>query len=397
MQKDYRISVRERILARETFVRAVFSGQQKGSFLPWLRVEVRPVKIREGIRLQFSYFDGKKDITRNYLEEAASKVDELLALSFRNIFVEDSAGALQVNITKKGKALMNETKSAPAFVTVDLSHDRQKNRLLTIENSAIFLKAAGIMTNDGRIKADMQRKFKQINEFLRLMDETDALDAFNGKPIHVVDFGCGSAHLTFAIYYYLRDILKLDAHVTGVDMKEDLIKRHQEKSKALSWDQLNFQVGYIAEYEPETAPDIVLALHACDTATDDALAKGVNWESRLIVCAPCCQHELQAQMERVPMPASLLPILHHGILFERMGDILTDAFRAGILRILGYHTDVTEFIPIEHTAKNLMIRAVKTAPAGNARWAEEYMDLKAFWKVTPYLERLLKDEYAKFL
>lgn len=405
MNQEYKDRVRERILASDILIRATFSGEQKGSSVPWTKVIVRPVEIKGEINLQFSYFDEKKDITKNYsLDETTSKVDELLALPFRNIFVESSVGGLQVNISKKGKAIVNEVKSSSTAIT-HLSHDRQKNKLLSAENAEPFLKAVGIMTSDGKIRADMQRKFKQINEFLRLVDETDsfrpgstqAFEDLGRQPIHVVDFGCGNAYLTFAIYYYLHDILKLDAHVTGVDIKADLIERHQEKTKSLGWGQLNFQVGQIADYKPETIPNVVLALHACDTATDDALAKGIQWESKLIVCAPCCQHELQEQMSHIPMPNQLAPIFQDGIFFERMGDILTDTFRATILRIMGYRTDVTQFVPIEHTAKNLMIRSAKTSAPGNTRWVEEYRNLKSFWQVTPYLERLLGDKYAQFL
>ena len=397
MEQDHKKLVRERILSNQSFVRAVFSGQQKGASLEWVKVVVRPVEIKGERNLQFSYFDEKKDVTNNYLaEESTAPLDELLALPFRNIFVENTTGNLQVNISKKGKVLVNEVKAASPAIP-DLSHDRQKSRLLTAENAEPFLKAVGIMTQDGKIRADMQRKFKQINEFLRLVDETDSFAHFTGHPLHVVDFGCGNSYLTFAVYYYLHDILKLDAHVVGVDIKADLIERHHEKAKALGWSQLTFQTGRISDYRSEIVPDIVLALHACDTATDDALAQGIRWGSKLIVCAPCCQHELQQQMSRVPMPNALLPIFQHGILFERVGDILTDTFRASILRIMGYRTDVTQFVPIEHTAKNLMIRAVKTSPPGNARWIEEYRNLKEFWQVTPYLERLLGAQYAQFL
>jgi SAM-dependent methyltransferase len=406
MDQEYKRQVRERILARDELIRATFSGEQKGSSLPWNKVVVRPVEIKGEIHLQFSYFDEKKDITKNYLpDEAASKVDELLALPFRNIFVESKVGALQVNISKKGKVLVNEVKPSKTSATTNFSHDRQKNKLLSADNAEPFLKAVGIMTSDGKIRADMQRKFKQINEFLRLVDETDsfrqgstqAFQALSAEPIHVVDFGCGNAYLTFAIYYYLRDILKLDAYVTGIDIKADLIERHKEKVTSLGWSQLTFQVGHIADYEPETIPNVVLALHACDTATDDALAKGIQWDSKLIVCAPCCQHELQEQLSHISLPNQLAPIFQDGIFFERMGDILTDTFRATILRIMGYHTDVTQFVPIEHTAKNLMIRSVKTSPAGNARWVEEYQNLKSFWQVTPYLEKLLGDTHKQFL
>jgi len=396
MDSEYKQLVRAKILDREALVRAVFSGEQKGASLPWTKVIVRPVELKGELHLQFSYFDEKKDITKNHLEDAAAKVDELLALPFRNVFVESHNGNLQVNISKKGKALVSEPKST-ATPVADRSHDHQKNRLLSAENAEPFLKAVGIMTQDGKIKADMQRKFKQINEYLRLVDETDSFQALSGQPIHVVDFGCGNAYLTFAIYYYLHDILKLDAHVTGVDIKADLIERHQAKAKSLGWNQLNFVVGQIADYKPEITPHVVLALHACDTATDDALAQGIQWDSKLIICAPCCQHELQEQMSRIEMPTPLLPIFSHGILFERMGDILTDTFRANILRIMGYRTDVTQFVPIEHTAKNLMIRSVKTSPAGNTRWVEEYKNLKTFWQVTPYLEKILGESQTQHL
>ena len=392
MDPDYKQLVRERILANDTFIRAVFSGEQKGASVPWVKVVVRPVELKGQVHWQFSYFDEKKDITRNYLEEAAAKADELLALPFRNIFVESSDGNVQVNFTKKGKALVS--KSKPSVVSTDLSHDRQKNKLLTDENAAPFLKAVGIMTQDGRIRADMQRKYKQINEFLRLVDEIASFPTESGQPFHVVDFGCGNAYLTFAIYFYLREILKLEAQVTGVDVNADLIERHKQKVTSLGWEHLSFQTGYIADYQTETPPDMVIALHACDTATDDALAKGIGWGSRVIVCAPCCQHELQAQMAKVELPDSLASVFQDGIFFERMGDILTDTFRATILRIMGYRTDVTQFVPIEHTAKNLMIRAVKT-PQPVERWVEQYRKLKSFWGVTPYLERLLGESIRR--
>lgn len=388
MDSDYKQLIRERILERSTFIRAVFSGEQKGSSVQWLKVTVRPVELKGQVYLQFSYFDEKKDITKNHLEDAASKLDELLSLPFRNILVESNTGNVQVNFTKKGKALVSRSK--PVEVKTDLAHDRQKNRLLTDENAAPFLKAVGIMTQDGRIKADMQRKYKQINEFLRLVDETASFPAWGGSPINVIDFGCGNAYLTFAIYFYLHDVLHLEAHVTGVDVNADLIQRHIQKVEALGWEHLSFEVSPIAEYQPPTPPDMVLALHACDTATDDAIAQGLQWNSRLIICAPCCQHELQSQMSKMELPDALSSVFQDGIFFERMGDILTDTFRATILRMKGYRTDVTQFVPIEHTAKNLMIRAVKTSQPVE-RWQEQYRNLKSFWGVTPYLEKLLGD------
>jgi len=394
MDSDYKQLVRERILASDTFIRAVFSGEQKGASVQWIKVVVRPVELKGQVHLQFSYFDEKKDITKNYLDEADAKVDELLALPFRNIFVESGEGNVQVNFSKKGKPLIS--KSKPSQVRTDLSHDHHKDRLLTPGNAAPFLQAIGIMTHDGRIKADMQRKYKQINEFLRLVDETASFSTWVDSPINIVDFGCGSGHLTFAMYFYLREVLGLDACVTGVDIKSELMGQLQAKSEAMGWDQLKFQTGYISDYKTDAPPDVVIALHACDTATDDALAKGIGWGSKIIVCAPCCQHELQAQMAKVELPDPLVSIFQDGIFFERMGDILTDTFRATILRIMGYRTDVTQFVPIEHTARNLMIRAVKTSQPVE-RWVEQYQKLKLFWNVTPYLEKHLGEEYKSLL
>jgi SAM-dependent methyltransferase len=393
MDPDYKPQARTKLLDRSSLIRATFSGAQKGASVSWVKVTVRPVDLKGQLHLQVSYFDEKQDVTKNYLEDAPAHIDELLALPFRNIFIESANGNLQVNISKKGRPVVSEPKSETK-ATPELSHDRQKNKILTAENAAPFLKAIGIMTADGRIKADMQHKFKQINEFLRLVDETASFSAGGWDSVHVVDFGCGSGHLTFAMYYYLRELLGLDTHVTGVDIKQGLMEQLQTKAEALGWAQIRFQTGYISEYESTVKPDVVLALHACDTATDDALKKGIEWGSRVIVCAPCCQHELQAQMARRDLPQPFAPVLQHGIFFERMGDMLTDSFRASILRIMGYRTDVTEFVPIEHTGRNLMIRSVRTAPVGEARWVNEYQNLKSFWGLTPYLEQLL-DEPAR--
>jgi hypothetical protein len=183
----------------------------------------------------------------------------------------------------------------------------------------------------------------------------------------------------------------------GVDVKADLLERHREKAKALGWERLEFQVGSIQEFETDVVPDVVVALHACDTATDEALARGIRWGSRLIITAPCCQHELQRQISRVPAPAPFRAVFRDGILGERLGDILTDAFRAAILRIMGYRTDVIQFVSTEHTAKNLMIRSVKTGSTGNPRATEEYSALKRYWNVTPYLERLLDEDSVQWL
>jgi SAM-dependent methyltransferase len=394
--EDYVERVRESILAGESLVRATFSGCQSGATLEWVKVVVRPVRIKGALQWQVSHFDEEKDITKNYAaEEVAGKVDELLALPFKNIHVETTMGGLDVRITKKGKALLRETPAAEPRASVTLSHDREKKKVLSVGDSAPFLEAVGILTKSGKVKADRQGKFRQINEFLRLVEETGIFGEGVGDPVHVADCGCGNAYLTFAIYHYVTNILKLPADVVGIDVKGDLLERHREKARALGWDRLTFELGSIADFQPAVVPDVVVALHACDTATDDALARGIRWGSRLIMSAPCCQHELQQQLSHVPVPTPFRAVSRHGILDERLGDILTDTFRAAILRIMGYRTDVIQFVSIEHTAKNLMIRAVKTSESSNAHAVEEYLALKEYWQVAPHLERLLGVELTQ--
>ena len=385
--------VRERILAVGSLVRATFSGRQSGAVFEWTKVVVRPVRIQGALHWQVSHFDAEKDVTKNYHAEAATaKVDELLSLPFKNIHVETTIGSLEVRITKKGKAFLRAAPLAEPHAAVDLTHDREKKKVLSQSDSAPFLEAVGILTKSGKIKADRQGKFRQINEFLRLVEETGAFAEGTEECVRIVDCGCGNAYLTFAIYHYVNNVLKLRADVVGIDVKADLLERHREKARTLGWDRLSFEVGRIDEYRPAVAPDAVVALHACDTATDDALAQGIRWHSKLILSAPCCQHELQQQLSRIPVPDPFRAVTRYGILGERLGDILTDTFRAAILRIMGYRTDVIQFVSTEHTAKNLMIRAVKTSESGSARSVEEYVALKEYWHVTPHLERLLGDE-----
>lgn len=396
--QDYKAVVRDRILAGESFVRAVFSGNQPGQVWKWIKVTIRPVRIKGALFLQFSYFDEHKDVTKNYSgEEAIDRVAEIVDSFFKNIHVETIDSVIEIRITKKGKALISEKQSIKTPEPVDFSHDRNKPKLLSSPEAIPFLQIVGIMTKDGKIKADMQRKFRQINEFLRIVDETNAFSDLAQGPVQVVDFGCGNAYLTFAIYFYLNEILGVTACVAGVDIKAELLERHQEKAKLLNWDRLKFQIGRIADYQPDIVPDLVIALHACDTATDDALAQGIRWGSKFIVAAPCCQHELQCQLSQVPIPDPFKSVAHDGILNERLGDILTDTFRAAILRILGYHTEVIQFVSTEHTAKNLMIRAVKNFSPGNIKSKEEYLALKNYWHVRPYLETLLGIDYSHWL
>jgi len=398
MHDNYLTLLKNHILDEDTFLDAVFSGQQKGQNLPWVKVTLRPVLIKNKRYIQLSYFDGKQDVAKNYAEaELETKVDELLALPFKNITLRATTGNIRVQITKKGKAIIHQDKTPAAQPQQpNLSHDHRKDLILPLDKPDPFLQTIGIMTEDGRVRAKMQDKFWQINRFLQLIHQTIDLNKLTASPLNVIDCGCGSAYLTFATYHYLTHILKRPTQMVGIDLKTDLLKRRSEQAKNLGWDGLAFKASRIIDYTPAAPPDIVLALHACDTATDESLAQAVKWNSRYIFSVPCCHHHLQAQLPSVGQVANLShkPILRHGILKERLGDILTDAFRALILRVMDYRSDVVEFVSSEHTDKNLMIRAVKAVRPGQPQFTREYEALKAEWGVTPYLEELLGEQFA---
>lgn len=391
MAENYRDLIRQHIYDEDTFVRATFSGRQRSvkdnEALPWRKLVIRPVKLKSGRHLQFSYFDDKKDITKNYAgDELQSALDNALALPFANFVVQSTSGDIQVQIGKKGTPMIHRAR-AQETRTIEDSHDHEKAAILP--GADAYLQAVGITTQDGKVKVGMHSKFRQINEFLKMVSETGALQAFAGTPVNVLDAGCGNAYLTFALYHYMTDILGLEVDLVGVDIKADLLERHREKAAHLGWTGLHFQPSTIIDYQPAVPPDMVVALHACDTATDEAIAQGIRYGSKLVVCAPCCQHNLQEQLRTQPTPLPFAPVLRHGILHERLGDLLTDSFRALILRMMGYRTDVIQFVADEHTPKNVMIRAVKAFDPGDPRATEEYAQLKQFWGVTPYLETLI--------
>ncbi len=393
MQQDYEQVIKARVMDVRQFVMAVFSGRRRGYDVPWQKVNLRPLIIREQPHIQISYFDGRQDTSKNYpLDDIEAQLDTLLSDGFSNIHVRTVSGDLQVRITKKGKVMIHEQPGQ--YQQPMLSHDRRKHQPLPAGEPNPFLQAVGIMTPAGKVKARMQAKFRQINAFLRLIQETGELE--RAETLSVVDCGCGNAYLTYAAHYYLNDVLGVPTQTVGVDVREELVRNHAETATQHGWHGMAFEVSRILDFQPPAAPDMVLALHACDTATDEALAQAVAWESHLIFSAPCCHHHLQQQLSQQQV-SPFEGVMRHGILRERMGDILTDALRALILRIMGYQTQVFEFISTEHTARNLMIRAVRSVSPGDRQFVEEYLALKSFWGVTPYLEELLGSALTAYL
>lgn len=254
-----------------------------------------------------------------------------------------------------------------------------------------FLKRLGVMNKNGKVLAKSYDKFRQINRFLELIE--DGLDKLDqSKTINIVDFGCGKSYLTFALYYYLVDIKGLNINIVGLDLKEDVINFCNQVAEDLDYKNLNFKHGDIVNYEGTKDIDMVVTLHACDIATDAALVKAVSWDAKLIYSVPCCQHEFYDKLEN----QTLKPMLKHGIIRENLASLVTDSLRGNVLEILGYNVQLVEFIDMEHTPKNILIRAYKDDKVDRGAARAEYLDFKKIWKLEDiFIEKELANHKIK--
>lgn len=377
------------------FCRATFGGKPRLlPATPWVRVTVRPVEIRGARQFQFEFFDSRQSFARNETDVEPT-LREVLAVGFANIHAVANGEEIEIRRSKKGKIHVARRAVETAGATVE--HNRTKAAILAEGSADLLLATMGITGPDGRVRATLRPKFTQINEFLKLLDhaiEPSGLLAL-GRPIAILDCGCGSSYLTLAVHHYLNAIRKIPASILGVDVNDAVIRKSIAKAEGLGASELSFACGTIGAIEANA--DIVLALHACDTATDDAFAQAVRSEARLILSVPCCHKHLNRQLKAAGPSEVMRPMLRHGILHERTADILTDAFRALALRILGYRVDVVEFVNLEHTARNVLIRAVRTVAAGEVSSVREYRELKRFWNVTPYIEAVLGDSFQQIV
>lgn len=370
----------ELIQDKDKFVRAVLSGRRRNMQTAYERIDIRPVQLKDGLKLQLVLSEAKQDTTKN-IDPSSSAILELLNSGYANVLVEFTTGSYSLRITKKGEALIHEGKGS---FERTLAHDRSKERLL--DSSDPFLIEVGISDHKGVIKPSMQDKYRQVEEFLRILEP--ALPE-NQEKLSIVDLGCGHAYLTFATHQYLRKA-GIDAKVIGVDVRENSRDRNNKIAQKLGiTDSIEFRAEEISDTAIKSA-DIAIALHACDTATDDAIAWGVINNVPLLLIAPCCHHDLQTQIQEIPEPWPMLT--RHGIMRERLGDLLTDSFRTQILKLLGYRVDAIEFIGGEHTPRNLMIRATKTGAKAEAIDIARYKEMLAEWKVQPALAQRLAKE-----
>jgi SAM-dependent methyltransferase len=373
------------LLLDPALTRAVAAGRRRGHTLTVNRAELRPVALKTGPHLQIVTDDGSRPYTRNVSlgVEAAAAVDALLAEPFGNWHVQTASTTVQVRVTKKGDAQIHRAAAAGKqdgggeAVAAPQGHDRVKQWLLD-PGDPLFTVVGGTGA-----------KRRQVDAFLRALAATLPDDpAELPSPLRVVDLGCGNAYLTFAAYRYLAD-LGAKVQVVGVDVREDQRVRNTAVAASLGCgDDVTFVAGTIEDAEVEFAPDLVLALHACDTATDEALARAIRWDARWVLAAPCCHHDIAAQLKHNPAPPPYGEVTRHAILRERFADVLTDTLRASLLRLNGYRVEVVEFVDSAHTPRNLLLRARRTGRVDEGQRAE-YDALTAQWGVTPALAKLL--------
>lgn len=370
----------------ENLEQAVFSNSCDKDTIS--KAKLRPLLVRQNLVFQVEEFRGKQAFHRNFEKpEAVRYIIELLETTFRQMELTSRSGTLHVLVSKKGTMTIKAKRQQPAKITakpLDLSHNRQKQYILEEGKPVPFLEDLGVLTSDGRVVKAKYHKFKQINRFLEFIE--DILPRLpKNREVTIIDFGCGKSYLTFAMYYYLKELKGYTIRIIGLDLKQDVIDRCNDLSRRYGFENLNFYHGDIATYEGVSQVDMVVTLHACDTATDYALAKAVRWNAAVILSVPCCQHELNRQMKNQLMA----PVFQYGLIKERMAALYTDAIRAQLLEQQGYRTQILEFIDMEHTPKNILIRAVRQGEKKeNGQELEELMN---FLSVKPTLYQLLNE------
>lgn len=390
---DLKQQMRQSVFDADGFVKLTQVSRGGGAVS---RVSMRPVEIQGEALFQRETVAEGRTVVKNFDREAAQEVlDQILAQGGpREIHLLTKEGNWHLRMTKKGKLL--ESRSRPKEESdreVFAGHDRVKRQPLTEFDSSPLLRVLGIADAEGKIKASKRGKYDQINAFIKVID--DVVSGYDKKTLNIVDCGCGRAYLTLAVYFYLTCVRGFDVRVCGIDRKGDVLESARGMAQALDAAvAVTFIEGEISNAEPPFEPDMVLSLHACDTATDEALARGIEWKCRYLLCAPCCQHELHKTLkDGGPMQA----VLRHGILRERLADLLTDTFRAQILRILGFRVNVVEFVAPDATVRNILLKAEFAVKPGQQTAVSEYLELRDFWKVTPWLQERMGSSLNKYL
>ena len=358
------------------------------------KIKIRPVMIKEQLCYQESRFIGTKVFHEN---KTASEMIETAAgvmeADFKQMEIHTKSWQATVLVGKKGNVTIRKKNVTPVSVP-DMEHNRKKKYILDENVPVGFLQDLGVQTGDGKIVKSRYDKFRQINRFLEFIE--DILPVLpKDRPVQIVDFGCGKSYLTFAMYYYLKILKQYDVNICGLDLKEDVIRKCNELSEKYGYEKLHFYQGNIKDFEGADRVDMVVTLHACDTATDYALDKAVKWGAQVILSVPCCQHELNKQMVCEP----LSELFSYGLIKERTAALFTDALRGELLETQGYDTQILEFIDMEHTPKNIMLRCIKRKRSSEDAAEEVYRQKKRekaealmeFLQVQPTLDGLLRE------
>ena len=370
----------------ENMLRMTISGKRHGELAD--KVKIRPVKLKEQLYFQTSVSDGKKEFHKNYEKaELLEQLDHWLRKDYRQLQMDTTTQSIQALVSKKGKATVKQKIARDMRSARVLDHNRKKRYLLEEGTPIPFLVDLGVMTAEGAIVRSRYDKFRQINRYLEFVEDIlPELD--KDRELTLIDFGCGKSYLTFALYYYLTVKKQYRIRMIGLDLKKDVMEHCQELAEKYGYDRLTFLTGDIADYDGVDQVDMVVSLHACDTATDYALEKALQWNAKVIFAVPCCHHELNRQMHSTEMN----PVLKYGLIQERMAALMTDAFRADVLELEGYQVQVLEFIDMEHTPKNILIRAVKQNTPLSFEKKEKLLDslqtCMGIWNVNPLFYRL---------
>lgn len=378
--KDYLL---EQMLNKQLIAATISQPRAKSNEVK--RVKLKPIEIKNMYHIQLEYqYERILKHDNIPLEEFTKTLDDLFE-QFRQIHADFLSEKVQAQLSKKNKVMWKSEKT-DAAKPVNLSHNRKKNYLLDENTSYPFLIRLGVQTEDGKVKKQKYDKFKQINRFVEFID--DALDYLpKDRPVRILDFGSGKSYLTFALYHYLKVEKGLDIRVTGLDLKKEVIEECAKIADDLGYEQLEFLVGDINDYNDETAVDMVVTLHACDVATDMALARAVKWGASVILSVPCCQHELNRQLNAPGLDI----MLKHGLIKERFAALATDSIRAEILNMVGYEAQLVEFIDMENTPKNILIRAYQTGKKPTKEQIEGYQQFKQMLNAKPFLENELSE------
>ena len=366
----------------------VISGARGGG--DFIKIKVRPVMIRDSLYFQVSRYTDKQVFHENMTaEDALETLSGWILHDFRQAQIRMQDEMVTVLVSKKGKATV-KSKKAACIETQNLEHNRKKQYIIEEGTAVPFMIDLGVMTESGKIIRTRYDKYRQINRFLEFIE--DILPELpTDRTVHIIDFGCGKSYLTFAMYYYLKVLKHYDIRITGLDLKQKVIEDCQALADRYGYDGLQFLCGDIADYNGTDEVDMVVTLHACDTATDYALYKAVKWHASVILSVPCCQHELNRKMQCETLSGAF----QYGLIKERTAALMTDAMRGQLLEMKGYKTQLLEFIDMEHTPKNILIRGVKSKgllpKAARKQQMENYQKCRDFFGAELTLEKLFKE------